>query len=332
MKKITIAVIGTGRIGKMHTENIIQFFPDVTVKAVVNPIPQKEWASKLAIPIVTTDCDVVFDDPQIKAVIIATSSNAHVDLIKRAAAAGKHIFCEKPVAFEPEKIKASCDATNKANVVLQVGYNRRFDPDFLSLKNAVQAGEIGRPHIIRITNRDPKRPDLNFIPRSGGLFLDFSVHDFDMARFLTGSEIDSVYATGAALVDPEIANLGDIDTAVITLKLKNGTLCVIDCSRETHYGYDQRVEVFGSKGSLQVENLRPTTTHLTNAQGKLAPPPLYSFVERYKEAYINQFKEFFQCIDEQRQSCVTGYDAMQAVSVALAAKRSFEEKRMVLVE
>lgn len=329
MKKISIAVIGTGRIGKMHTENIIRYFPEVKVKAVVNNIVEKEWASQLNIPIATDHCDDVLNDPEIRAVVIATSSDAHVDLIKRAAAADKDIFCEKPIASEPQQIREATDAANSANVILQIGYNRRFDPNFQALKDAIQSGEIGEPHIIKITNRDPKRPDLNFIPRSGGLFLDFNVHDFDMARFLTGSEIAAIYATGAALVDPQIAVLGDIDTAVITLKLKNGAYCVIDSSRETHYGYDQRIEVFGSKGSLQVDNLTSTTTHLTTAQGTIRPTPLYSFVERYKEAYIMQFQEFFECINDRRQPCITGDDAMQAVSIALAANRSLKEKKMV---
>lgn len=331
MDKITIAVIGVGRIGKMHTENLVREFSDVQVKAVASPIINKQWAKRLSIPIATTDVESIFEDGDIDAVIIAASSTSHVDLIKSAASARKAIFCEKPIAFDPERIAAAVKAVKDAGVILQVGFNRRFDTDFLAVKHAVENGEIGVPHLIKITNRDPKRPDLNFVARSGGMFIDFNVHDFDMARFITNSEIQEIYATGDVLIDPALKELNDIDTAIITLRMQNGTLCVIDSSRETHYGYDQRLEAFGDKGAIQAPNRTATKTRLIKATGVISDKPLYSFVERYQQAYIDQFKEFFDCVRERRQPSVTGTDALKAVQAALTAKLSFTEHRMIEV-
>ena len=230
---------------KMHAENIISHVPDAFLKSVADVKLDEKWAEYVGIPIRTTDVSSLLSDPEIEAVVIATPSSTHVSMIEQVAKAGKHIFCEKPIALCPEDINKAIVAVNNAGVKLQVGFNRRFDPEFMKVHEIVRSGQIGDIHIIKVTNRDPLRPSLEFIPDSGGLFLDFSIHDIDTLRFIGGCEVDEIYATGCVLIDPEIEKLGDIDTALVTVKLENGALCQIDLSRETKYGYDQQLEVFG---------------------------------------------------------------------------------------
>ncbi|MFC1543173.1 inositol 2-dehydrogenase [Candidatus Neomarinimicrobiota bacterium] len=329
--QIVTGLIGAGRIGRMHAENIISHLPDVFLKAVADPKLDDGWAEKIGIQVCSLDERTLLDDPEIEAVVIAASSTAHVDLVCAAAQAGKQIFCEKPIAFKPEAINKTISAVKSAGVRFQVGFNRRFDPDFVTVKKALASGKIGTPHIIRVTNRDPIRPDPAYIPDSGGLFMDFSVHDFDMARFMSGSEVEEVYAAGAALIDPEVERLGDIDTALITLKLTDGALCIIDLSRETNYGYDQQVEVFGSKGSISARNITPTNTVWCTAGGVFTDKPHYSFVERYEAAYIAELRAFFTNVRDQTPTPVSGEDALAAVSIARAAQQSYEQNRPVKV-
>lgn len=331
-RQVVAGLIGAGRIGKMHADNINWYLPEVLLKAVADIDLDEAWAPKSGIPVKTWSPQEVYKDPEIEAVVIAASSTAHVDLIVGAAQAGKHIFCEKPVALDPGGVAEAIEAAAKAGVKLQVGFNRRFDPDFRKVREIVQQGAVGAPHIITITNRDPVRPDLKFVPQSGGLFIDFSVHDFDTARFLTGAEVEEVFAMGAVLIDPALERLGDIDTALITLKMSNGALCIIDNSRETHYGYDQRVEVFGSLGSVRAGNTRPTGTTLSTQTGVFVDKPHSSFVERFKEAFVQELKEFFACIRDGRDPPVTGEDALAAVNIAVAAGLSRRENRPVRVQ
>jgi len=324
MNQTTIGVIGIGRIGRMHAENLVHAVPDAAVKAVVSPRIDPAWADRLGIPVRTTNVDRILSDPEIEAVVITAPSGAHVELIKRAAAAGKHIFCEKPVAFEPGPIEQARSAAAAAGVNLQVGFNRRFDPSLLRLWQAVQAGEVGEVHSVRITNRDPKAPPVDFVKRSGGLFFDFAIHDFDTMRFLSGSEIVELFAVGAVLVDPEIGKAGDVDTAVITMRLANGALGVIDCSRQTNYGYDQRFEVFGSKGSVVVDNTTPTSVVTSSARGIVGDKPHETFVERYREAFIAELSAFVAAVRQGSPVLVGANDALAAVRVAAAAKASHE--------
>ena len=240
-RKIIAGLIGAGRMGKMHAENILFHLPDVFLKAIAEHNMDENWSRSLDIPVYSRDENSVLDDPEIEAVIIAASSTSHVALIKAAARAGKQIFCEKPMAFEPEALKEAIEAAEQAQVKLQVGFNRRFDPDIIRLREIVQSGKIGSPYIIRKTNRDPVRPTLAFARKSGGIFLDFCIHDFDMIRYVTGTEVAEVYAAGAVLIEPQLEQLGDLDTALISIRLLSGALCIIDVSRETHYGYDQQV-------------------------------------------------------------------------------------------
>ena len=323
-KKITLGLIGAGRIGKMHAENILVNFPQVVLKTIVDLELDFDWAKKVGIPVRSLEIKTIADDPEIDAVIITTPSNTHVEMIKVMAEAGKNIFCEKPIAFDPDLIRQANKAVEKAGVILQVGFNRRFDPDLLKVRNAVKSGTIGQPHIVNITSRDPIRPNLKFIPGSGGLFMDFCVHDFDMIRFLTDSDVEEIYVRGANLVDPKIREFGDIDTAMLTLKLSGGAIGIINVCRETNYGYDQQLEVFGSKGSITAQNLRPTSVKLSSKDGVLLDQPYYSFIERYKEAYIAELNEFINCLEVGNGPAVDGHDALEAVLIAIAAQKSLK--------
>ena len=329
MKPTAVGVIGVGRIGTMHTRNLVRHVPEARVAAVASPRIDPAWAGELGIPTATTDVDVLLRDPEIEAVVIATPSGRHVEMIRRAAHAGKQIFCEKPVAFTPEEIIAAIEAVTAAGVQLQVGFNRRFDPGICRLAEAVAAGEVGEVHSIRVINRDPKAPPIDFVRRSGGLFFDFTIHDFDVVRFIGGSEIEELYAAGAVLVDPEIGVAGDIDTAVITLRLANGALCTIDNSRQTNYGYDQRFEAFGSKGNLIVGNTRPTTVVSNLEGGVFEDPPFPSFPERYQDAFIRELQSFIGCVRSGTPVSVTAEDALAAVRASCAARLSMQDNRPV---
>jgi myo-inositol 2-dehydrogenase/D-chiro-inositol 1-dehydrogenase len=331
-KKICAGLIGTGRIGKMHAENILSRVPSVDLNAVADLKPDRSWAGDLGISTIANSAEELLADPDIEAVVIATPSSTHVEMICKAAEAGKNIFCEKPVAFNPQGILKAINAANENQVMLQVGFNRRFDPDFLGVKNAINKGQIGQPNILRITNRDPKRPDLKFIPDSGGLFMDFCIHDFDTIRFLCDCDVEEVFAMGAVLIDPMIGELGDIDTGLLTLKLENGALAVIDVSRETNYGYDQQIEVFGDKGSVRAPNTRPTQTFLSTAAGVYYDKPHYSFIERYAEAYVREMEIFFNNIQNDLSPLVTGEDALKAVQIALAALDSYRSNKPIKVQ
>jgi len=332
MKQTTVGVIGAGRIGRMHTENLVHHIPEAEVRAVASPHLDDGWAEGLGIPVRSTDAKAVFDDPSIEAVVITASSDLHVDLIRRAAEAGKHIFCEKPVAFEPGPIEEILRVTADACIRLQVGFNRRFDPSLLRASEAVRKGEIGDIHTLRVTSRDPTPPDIDFVKRSGGLFFDFTVHDFDTVRFLSGSEIIELFAVGEVLVDPRIGAAGDIDTAVITLRLANGALAVIDNSRHAVYGQDQRFEVFGSAGSVAVDNTRATFVTTSSRDGVSTERLHGSFGDRYTEAFIAELRGFLGSVREDRPVAVGAEDALAAVRAAHAARRSLAENRPIRLD
>jgi len=331
MKDVIVGVVGIGRIGRMHVHNLVHRVPQARVKAVASPHIDVEWAHQMDIPVATTDADELFHDPELQAIVIASPSGRHVELIRRAAHSGKHIYCEKPVAFEEEPIREAMDAVQKAGVQLQVGFNRRFDPSICRLADAVRGGEIGSVEGVRIVNRDPSAPPIDFVRRSGGMFFDFTIHDFDTARFLSGSEIVEVYAAAAVLIDPEIGAAGDIDTALLTVRLANGALCTIDNSRQTNYGYDQRFEVFGSKGNLVVDNLRPTSMEAYLEGGVFADRPLPSFPDRYQDAFIRELEAFIGCVADSSPVSVTAADALASVRAATAARTSMLENRPVQV-
>jgi myo-inositol 2-dehydrogenase/D-chiro-inositol 1-dehydrogenase len=330
--RINIGVIGAGRIGKIHAENIASFIPQARLKAIadVNLTPAIEaWAKGLGVETVTKDPKLLFADKDIQAIIICSSTDTHADFVVEAAKAGKHVFCEKPVDTTVAKVQTALAAVRKAGVKLQVGFNRRFDHNFRRVHELVLAGEVGSPQIVKITSRDPAPPPVSYVAVSGGIFIDMMVHDFDMARFQAGSEVVEVYAQGAVLVDKGIGEAGDVDTAIVTLKFANGALGVIDNSRKAVYGYDQRVEVFGSKGSASAENDTPSTVRLSTETGVTGDKPLYFFLERYKEAFIAEMRAFVEALAEGKPLPVTGEDGLADLLVALAAKKSLKEGRPV---
>jgi len=332
--KINVGVIGAGRIGRVHAENLAYRIPGAKLVAIADVVAEaaQKLAADLQIATVVQDYRAILADRTVDAVVICSSTDTHAQVITDAAAAGKHIFCEKPIALDLAKIDHALAAVQKAQVKLQVGFNRRFDPSFRRVRELIAAGSIGTPHILRITSRDPAPPPISYVKVSGGIFLDMAIHDFDMARYLMGSEVVEVYAAGNVLVDPAIGAAGDIDTAVTTLYFANGAIGVIDNSRQAVYGYDQRVEVFGSGGMALATNKTPDSVVQSDAVGVHAAKPLYFFVERYAEAYVAEMREFVQCVREDKRPSVTGVDGRIPVVIAYAAQKSYAEHRPVRLE
>ena len=328
---LRFGVIGTGRIGKIHAENLVNRVPCVEVAALAD-IDQKsaqETAGRLHIATVYTDYHDILSDPSIDAVAICSSTDTHAQIVNEAARAGKHIFCEKPVDHDLDKIDAALEAVKQAGVKLQIGFNRRFDPNFANVREMVAQGKVGIPHILRITSRDPNPPPISYVKVSGGMFLDMTIHDFDMARFLIGSEVEEVFTVAGVMVDPAIGEAGDVDTAIITLRFANGTIGTIDNSRKAVYGYDQRVEVFGSGGMVQAFNNTPHNDVYANADGVTSAKPLFFFLERYTESFIAEMKAFVKSIQEDLTPPVTGIDGRIPVVIGMAAKKSYLENRPV---
>jgi len=333
MRKVNVGIIGVGRIGSMHARNLKYQFSGVSVLGVADIFEEtaQKVAKELAIPIAEKDYHLLLENKSIDAVIICSSTDTHAQIISEAAQAGKHIFCEKPIALDLNEIDKAIAAVEKAGVKLQVGFNRRFDPSFRKAKNMVTEGKIGIPHLVRISSRDPQPPSINYIKVSGGIFLDMMIHDFDMARYLLGQEVIEVMAIGKCLIDPEIGKVGDIDTAIVSLKYKGGALGTIDNSRQAVYGYDQRIEIFGSKGCIMVGNKKPTEVILSGDEDIRSDKPLFFFIERYTESYLAEIKEFICCIKENTEPPVSGFDGKMAVIMGYAAKESMIEKRFTKV-
>jgi myo-inositol 2-dehydrogenase/D-chiro-inositol 1-dehydrogenase len=330
-KNLCFGVIGAGRIGKIHAENLSTRLPGVEVAAIADlhlPAAQ-ELASRLRIPVACQDYRALLADPKIEAVAICSSTDSHAGIIAEAARAGVQIFCEKPIALELALIDAALAEVERAGVKLQIGFNRRFDPNFRRVHQLVAEGAIGALHLLRITSRDPAPPPLDYVRVSGGLFLDMTIHDFDMARYLSGSEVEEVYTAAGVLVEPAIGAAGDVDTALITLRFANGAIGTIDNSRRAIYGYDQRVEVFGSGGMAQAGNNTPDNTLLADAQGVHAARPLHFFLERYQESFLAEMRAFVQCIREDTPPPVSGLDGRIPVAIGLAARKSHLENRPV---
>ena len=328
--KVRIGLIGAGRIGRLHADNLAYRIPEADLVAVSDIFAKaaEELAARLGAT-AYTDPQPILENADIDAVLICSSTDTHAALIEAAAQAGKHIFCEKPIALDLAAIDRALDAVDRAGVKLQIGFNRRFDPNFRRVRQIVASGEIGQPHILRITSRDPAPPPIEYIKVSGGIFVDMTIHDFDMARYLMGSEVEQVYAAAAVLVDPAIGQAGDVDTAVITLTFANGALGVIDNSRRAVYGYDQRVEVFGSGGMVRADNNYPNTAVISDENRVHRDLPLNFFMERYTESYIAEMRAFVDCILHDTPPPVTGLDGRIPVVMGLAARQSFIEKRPV---
>jgi myo-inositol 2-dehydrogenase/D-chiro-inositol 1-dehydrogenase len=329
--KINLGLIGAGRIGRVHAETISYRIPAARIVAVADLFLEaaQKCAADYQIPAVAPDPQTIFDDKSIDAVVICSSTDTHAQFIEQAAQAVKHIFCEKPIALDLAKIDQALAAVARSGVKLQVGFNRRFDPNFKQAHDLVAAGKIGTPHLVRITSRDPAPPPLEYVKVSGGLFLDMTIHDFDMARYLINDEVTEVYAAGAVLVDPAIGAAGDIDTAVVTLRYAGGAMGTIDNSRRAVYGYDQRVEVFGSAGGIVVANNTAHNAVYSNTEGVHAALPLYFFLERYTEAYVAEMKAFIETIQQDTVPPVSGLDGRIPVVMGLAAGKSYRENRPV---
>jgi myo-inositol 2-dehydrogenase/D-chiro-inositol 1-dehydrogenase len=323
-----VAIFGAGRIGKIHAANLVRQ-PGVSLKYVVdvNAAAAAEMATKCGARVATAD--QVFGDRAIKAVVIGSSTDTHAALIQRAAAAGKAIFCEKPVDLSFERARECAQAVARAGVTCLIGFQRRYDPTFAALKSRLDAGEIGEPEMLVVTSRDPGAPPVDYIKVSGGIFKDMLIHDFDIFRWILGDEAATVYATGSCLTDPAIAAAGDIDSTAVTIRTKKGRLAQINTSRRAAYGYDQRFEVLGSGGMLQAGNHRPTEVTAATAASVAQDKPEHFFLERYRVAYAREMAHFFDALAKGAPVRTTIEDGVKALELAEAATISWREKRIV---
>ncbi|MCH3964811.1 MAG: inositol 2-dehydrogenase [Clostridium sp.] len=332
---LKVGIIGAGRIGKTHGESITKYVEGAEIKAIADPYmkdEQRKWAKEKGIPNVYTDYRKIIDDPEIEAVLICSSTDTHAKISIEAIRAHKHVFCEKPIDHSISRIKEVISELQKnPGVKYQVGFNRRYDHNFRAVKEAVSEGKIGKPHILKITSRDPEPPSIDYVKVSGGIFMDMTIHDFDMVRYLMDSEVVEVYASGNVLIDNAIGEAGDVDTAVVTLKLESGALAVIDNSRKAVYGYDQRAEVFGSKGQVGISNDFKSSAVISTSEGVTGEKPMFFFLERYIQAYAEEIREFVDAIVNDENTPVNADDGLKAVLIGLAAKKSLHENRPVKI-
>ncbi len=330
MKTIGIGLLGLGRIGKIHFKNIIHYFGQAAIVAVADPMQEQAAFQKAYGNIFfSKNEEDVIAHPDVDAVLICSPTSAHAKSLQLAMAHKKHIFCEKPMDLSLETTAALTELSIKSGVKLMMGFNRRFDPDFMKARETVAAGKVGKVQIVKITSRDPGLPPIDYIRNSGGLFMDMAIHDFDMARYMMNKNVVEVYAKGLVMVDEAVGRAGDIDTALTTLTFEDGTYAVIDNSRKAVYGYDQRIEVFGSGGMLQVENNQHNRNILYNETGIHQALPLDFFMDRYAESYLGEMQMFIDALVNDKPITVTAEDALAASRIAVAAKISMEEQRPV---
>lgn len=323
-----VALFGAGRIGKIHAANLAAQ-PGARLKYVVDthqPSAQ-ELAAQYGARV--SDIDSALADPEVGAVVIASSTDTHADLILRAAARGKAIFCEKPVDLTLERARQCAAAVKEAGVACLIGFQRRYDPTFAAVKARIEAGEIGQPEVLVVTSRDPGAPPVDYIKRSGGIFKDMLIHDFDICRWILADEAVSVQATASVLTDPAIGEAGDADTTAVTIRTRSGRLCQINTSRRAAYGYDQRFEVLGSLGMLQAGNHRPTEVTAYGGQHVSTDLPEHFFLERYRAAYALEMAHFFDVVQRGVTPRTTVKDGVKALELADAATRSWQENRLI---
>ena len=330
-KVLNVGIIGAGRIGKVHAATLTYRIPSARVLAIadINLAAAQQAAAQFNIPVATDDPAVLLGNPEIDAVLICSATNTHAQFVVEAAAAGKHIFCEKPIALELAQIDQALAAVAKAGVKLQIGFNRRFDANFARVRSAIVSGEIGQPALLHIISRDPGPPPIEYVKVSGGMFLDMTVHDFDMARFLIGAEVEEVYVQAGVTVDPAIGAAGDVDTAVVMLKFANGVIGTIDNCRRASYGYDQRVEVLGSKGAIATANNYPNAATMSDGASVRRDLPLNFFMERYTESFATEVAAFVDAVLHDKPTPVSGQDGRAPVVMGLAAGKSHREGRPV---
>ena len=329
MDQVRMGLIGAGRIGSMHARLLAEQVDDAVLAIVYDDVPSvaQKTADRLGATAVD-QLDGVWD-ADIDAVAICASTETHVELIEGAASAGKHIFCEKPIAKELAAVDRALAAVEEAGVQLHVGFNRRFDPGHAAVRDAVTSGALGDLHVVRITSRDPAPPPAPYLEGSGGIFIDMTIHDFDMARFVTGSEVVEVLATGAVRIDPQIRELGDLDTAVVILRHADETITTIDNSRQAAYGFDQRVEAFGSKGMARSRNQPEHGWQTLTADGGTTPALPYFFLERYTQSYVREWHAVVSALREGSPPPVGGVDGRAPIAIGQAAWRSVAERRWV---
>ncbi len=332
---LKIGIIGAGRIGKVHLESISYHVKNATVTAMADPFMNEETEKLIrsyGVSKVTKDYKDILNDKDIDAVLVCSSTDTHAAISIEAINAGKHVFCEKPVDHSIEKIQAVADALKEhPDIKFQVGFNRRFDHNFAAIRKAYDDGKIGEAHILKITSRDPEPPNPAYIKVSGGIFLDMTIHDFDMACFLTDSDVEELYVNSAVLVDPAIGEQGDVDTAIITMKMANGALAVIDNSRKAAYGYDQRAELFGSKGMVATSNDTVSSAVISNADGVTGEKPLFFFLERYMGSFSEEMRQFTEAVINDTEVPVGIHAGLQSVKIGLAARKSVEKHRPVKI-
>jgi myo-inositol 2-dehydrogenase / D-chiro-inositol 1-dehydrogenase len=326
---IGLAVFGAGRIGAVHVRNVARHVPGAHLVGIsdIDRTAAQRLADSSGVDCVA-DAGTLLADPAVQGVIIATPTDTHAALIAQAADAGKHILCEKPISLSLSATRTAIDSAQKAAVILQVGFQRRFDEEFMRARRLVEEGAIGAPRYLRLVGRDHRMPSTAYLRTSGGQFKDQMVHEFDLARWLLAPiAIEEVYATGSALIDPKVAEFGDVDTSLVVLRFSNGALGVIDDSREAIYGYDVRGELHGSKGMVLVGQAKLRNGELLDARHATAD--VDSFIERFAEAYRAEVADFVSAIREQRAPRVSAHDALEAMRIAVAADRSFRLRRPV---
>lgn len=332
MTKIKFAVAGLGRIGKIHLDNLLQM-DQVEVVAVMDPLEEcQQYAKERNITFIAATFEEMLALAPFDAVVICSPTDTHANYVEIAARAGIHVFCEKPLDLSMKRVVEVLQVVEEADIKLMLGFNRRFDKEFRKVQELVKEGAVGEPHLVKITSRDPGAPPISYIEKSGGLFLDMTIHDFDMARFVVGKEIEEVYAKGAVLIDPLIGEAGDIDTAVITLTYTDGTMAIIDNSRQAAYGYDQRIEVFGSQGMVQANNNFMDSHRLYTKKGIEAALPLHFFLERYADAYRAEMSDYVRSLKNGETVPVDGNDGLSSLKIGLAALKSLKEKRPVKID
>jgi myo-inositol 2-dehydrogenase/D-chiro-inositol 1-dehydrogenase len=328
---VRLGLLGAGRIGKVHA-GAIAANPGARLVAVADAFPDAAKALAEATGAEVRGADAIMTASDIDAVLITTPTDLHATMIEQAARAGKAIFCEKPVDLDVDRVRACLAVVAETKALLMVGFNRRFDPNFIEVRRQIDAGAIGKVEMVSITSRDPGPPPADYIRRSGGLFRDMTIHDFDMARFLLGEEPVSVFASASVLVDPEIGRLGDFDSASIILTTASGRIAQISNSRRASYGYDQRIEVHGSGGLVSADNLRATNVELANGDGYRREPLLNFFMTRYTEAYRNEIAAFIAALAAGKPASPSGEDGLKALILADAALRSVKEQKAVAVD
>ena len=326
-----IAILGAGRIGQVHARAVASV-PGATLVAVAEPVAEMANQMRDQFGCDIREIDEVAASDDVDAIVICTPTDTHAELIEQFTAAGKAVFCEKPIDLKVDRVRACLKKVEAAGGRLMVGFNRRFDPDFMALKSAIDDGRIGEVEMITLTSRDPGPPPYEYIIRSGGIFRDMMIHDFDIARWLLGEEVATVQAAASVLTDPEIGKLGDYDSANVILTTASGKQCTITNTRRAAYGYDQRIEVLGSKGTVAARNTHEANIEIADASGFHRPPLLNFFMTRYVAAYANEIAAFVQALESGAEMPTRGIDGLKALELAEAALQSIQTGSAIRTE